>query len=146
MLRQTPQREHSEVPRRIQNSDRQFRGHNNSGDTILISRSPTLTPPPPPPPRHSGRFKPIWSELILSFDKGATATLGRMAECPVGLRLMIQKKKSWERPAVHRLELTDRIADALVECALKQRVRVPEILSRRFQSEPHYEKRQAGKW
>lgn len=90
-------------------------------------------------------FKPIWSEPLLSFDKGAKATLAATPECPDGLRWMIQEKKCWERPVVRRVELTDEIAAALVDAALERRVPVPQILSRRLQSEPHYEKRQAGK-
>jgi hypothetical protein len=58
---------------------------------------------------------------------------------------MIKKLKTWERPLVRRIELTDAVADALAESALKQGEQVPEILSKCLNPEPHYEKRQAGK-
>lgn len=58
---------------------------------------------------------------------------------------MIQKKKSWERPVVRRVEITDEVAEALADAALERGRPIPEILSSRLHPEPHYEKRQAGK-
>ena len=58
---------------------------------------------------------------------------------------MTQKKKSWERPVVRRLEMNDEVAEALIDAALKRNEPIPEILSSHLHPEPHYEKRQAGK-